>query len=524
MKNPGSQSYNKALFWLISLSTLLRLFLAVTLDLGNDEVYYHTYALYPDWSHFDHPPMVGWIIQLFSLGMFMDAHWLMRLPAVVFSALNTWMIFKLGKRIKDEKTAWYAALLYSSSFYLSIISGTFIMPDSPQIFFWILALNIMIDILPSKELNLNNKKKFLWLGMIIGLGMLSKYTSVFLWLGILLYLLFNNRHWFKSLYLYASGLLSILVFSPVLIWNYVHNFVSFGFHGNRVELMDRSLRFDLLGTELIGQFFYQNPVIFVLVWLAVFYSLRKTHSFLENSKHQLLLYQSIPMILVFIGVSLFRGTLPHWSGPAYVSLIVLAAAFISHKTKFSGLRLPHSLKAALGLFLLIIGLGFAEVNYGLLNLKGIVGKDITLDVYGWKQLNEKFKIIKNRAEDGGHIEAGAPIISKRWFPAAHIDYYVAYPNQTYVLGWGKLERIHKYAWINKEKGGFRKGMDLWYITLENDFMSPSFANKYFEAIYPIDTIPISRSNKTVNRAYVYIFKSLNKIPPDALSEIKVKNY
>ena len=64
------QNINKCLILLLSVSALLRGFLAFFLEFGNDEVYYWTYALYPDWSHFDHPPMVGFMMQLFSGNLF----------------------------------------------------------------------------------------------------------------------------------------------------------------------------------------------------------------------------------------------------------------------------------------------------------------------------------------------------------------------------------------------------------------------------------------------------------------------
>jgi len=56
----------RPLLYLILFSSLIRAFIAQFIGLGNDEVYYFTYALFPDWSHFDHPPMVGWVIQFFS--------------------------------------------------------------------------------------------------------------------------------------------------------------------------------------------------------------------------------------------------------------------------------------------------------------------------------------------------------------------------------------------------------------------------------------------------------------------------
>jgi 4-amino-4-deoxy-L-arabinose transferase-like glycosyltransferase len=508
----------KPLIWLIFISSILRLIVAFFIELGNDEVYYHTYALYPDWSHFDHPPMVGWVIQIFSFGFFMQATWLMRLPAVILAAANTWLMFELGSQIKNEKTGWYAALLYTSSIYTSLISGVFIMPDTPQVFFWILALYLMVDILPDKDMVAPSKRKLLILGAVIGLGMLSKYTSVFLWLGVFLYILFYNRNWFKTWQLYVSGILSILIFSPVFIWNYLHHFISFTFHGNRVDVQQSSIRFDFIGTEILGEFIYQNPVVFVLVWVAVFYGIRHHYNFVEKRKFHLLLFQSVPMILVFLFFSLFRRTLPHWTGPAYIALILIGATFLSRKTRKHIFNYPPFIQASLITILLIIAIGFTEIRYGWINLKPLIGTDITLDMYGWRQMKKQFKPIKAKAESEHLIQQNAPIVSPRWFPAAHLDYYVAQPSNTYVLGWGSLERIHKYAWINRDRGGYKKGMDVWYITLENDFMTPAFGEKYFENVIAYDTMEVVRSGEIVNRAYVYIFENLQKLPPNDFAD------
>jgi len=159
------------LIFLILISTLVRGFLAFTLEFNNDEVYYWTYALYPDWSHFDHPPMVGLVIQLFSGNLYFDSEFFIRLGSVVFGAVNTWLVFLIGRRIKDELTGWYAALLYTASLYCFIIAGVFILPDTPQVFFWLLSLYLLIRLLPDKELMAKNRHYLLLAGFTIGLAM-----------------------------------------------------------------------------------------------------------------------------------------------------------------------------------------------------------------------------------------------------------------------------------------------------------------------------------------------------------------
>ena len=47
-------------FILLAVSEIMRAFFAGFVELGNDEVYYLTYARFPALSHFDHPPMWAW--------------------------------------------------------------------------------------------------------------------------------------------------------------------------------------------------------------------------------------------------------------------------------------------------------------------------------------------------------------------------------------------------------------------------------------------------------------------------------
>src|ERR1043165_5372232 len=119
MMQESSDKLTKTVIWLIAIATLVRLFLATQLELGNDEVYYWTYALYPDWSHFDHPPMVGLLAQFFSLNLLLKSDFFMRLGPIVLSSASTWIIFLIGRKIKNAKTGLYAAFLFTGSIYCS---------------------------------------------------------------------------------------------------------------------------------------------------------------------------------------------------------------------------------------------------------------------------------------------------------------------------------------------------------------------------------------------------------------------
>jgi len=133
-------NYKQRLFYLLFCTILFKLIVAGLIELGNDEVYYYTYALQSDWNHFDHPPIVGILIRLSTFNLFWLSDVSMRLGAILSSAIATYFIYQTGKIISTEKTGWYAALLYNFSVYTGIIAGLFILPDSPQMLFWTASL------------------------------------------------------------------------------------------------------------------------------------------------------------------------------------------------------------------------------------------------------------------------------------------------------------------------------------------------------------------------------------------------
>jgi hypothetical protein len=99
----------------------------------------------------------------------------------------------------------------------------------------------------------------------------------------------------------------------------------------------------------------------------------------------------------------------------------------------------------------------------------------------------------------------------RWFPAANFDYYVARKIDKTVYALGTLERIHKYFWINKQRGNLKRGSDAWYIALSDDYEDPvALYGSLFEMILPSDTICILRGQDTVRKAFVYRLINLKK--------------
>jgi hypothetical protein len=509
------------LWILIAISFAIRAFIAWTLELGNDEVYYWTYALYPDLSHFDHPPMVGYMIQFFSLNLLFDSEIWIRMSSLILGSINIWLFFQMGKKLHGPRTGLIAATLYVASVYGTVITGIFILPDTPQMFFWLISLYLIIDIFHTETKPSKANKLLLYTGILIGLGMLSKYTSVYLWFGIFIYIILFDRKWLKSGYLYLSVILSIILFSPVIWWNIQNDFVSLSFQGGRVNpASGLELRPDYFFMEVLGEFLYNNPINVVLIILAVISLLKKRIKNGINRSFKILLSISLPLIFTFLFLSLFKRTLPHWTAPAYTTLLLLAAYHLNEIPGSAKVLFPKPMRYSLGLLLLVMTVGILQIKLGIIrfdhpdkvSVTKLGQKDISLDIYGWKKIGSEFTQILQRDRESGYFNSEY-IISHRWFPAANLDYYAGFPNDIKVLGLGYISAIHKYYWINQKRGGFDLGMNAYCITTSHNYSDPyEDFSQFFSRIEPSDTLHIKRNGKHVMNVFIYRLKDMKQLP------------
>ena len=516
------------LFILIISSALARALIAYFLDLGSNEAYYWTYGLYPDVSHLDQPPMIGWFIQLFTVNLYFKGEIFLRLAAIAVGSLNTWIIFILGRRIKNELTGFYAAILYTASLYCSIFIGTFINPDTPQSLFYLLSIYFLHEGLIVKyeacdESKLLCRMSLVLAGLFIGLALLSKYSSIFLWVGVGVYVLSHDRKMLKEPFLYIAAIISALFIIPIFYWNYNNDFASFTFQGAKLLSIENGINLKFLLGEVNRAFIYNNPINILIVFAAIF-SFNKRR-FLKDSQYSLLLSLALPIIIFFLATSLFTETLPNWSAPGYFTLILISAAYLSSKYEIhnkgtKGIILPSPLRYSLSLFIIAITFGLAQYFTGFMNVEvkrdkdyKIGSDDFTLERYGWDKLADEFKVLREADIATKKMDAKTFILSPLWSDAALCDYYLASPNNTTVKTIGLLNETRKYAWITDELGSFKMGENAYYIESSRDKKSMlELGNRYFKHVELAKTIYIKRLHQPVLRFTIYRFRELSVIP------------
>jgi hypothetical protein len=453
--------------------------IAGSLELGNDEVYYQTYALRLQWDYFDHPPMVALLIRLSTCNLFFQHEFFIRLGSVCCSAAGTWLIFKIGSRINNLRTGWIAAVLYNTSFYTSVIAGTFILPDSPQVIFWLLSIYLMIRVL-EKPAYTSRAVPFILLGVSIGLCIMSKVHGIFLWFGFGGYIIFHRRELLKSPALWISACISLVIICPIYLWNLENHFLTYSYHQGRIRFWGERPDIDHLLQQVLGSVFYSNPVNFIL-YMITLYSLVKRKKFGLPDKYPLLLWLSLPLILVLIWTSLYSETLPHWSGPAYLSLMILSACYLDDKTRT--MDSTKWLQTAAWVYIAVVLLGVSCIQFlpfriGSRDEKYLGKGDITLDMNGWRQFAVHFDSLYQSDLASGRMKRNAAIISDYWFPAGHLDHYYGVPYHHNLLVFGPIHDIHYFAWLNQQRPRLSPGSDAYFIYASNYYGPPKSPLKH----------------------------------------------
>jgi hypothetical protein len=224
---------------------------------------------------------------------------------------------------------------------------------------------------------------------------------------------------------------------------------------------------------------------------------------------------SLPMLLVFWSVSLFNPTLPHWSGPAYIPLyFVVACWFDQGKTVF----FPLVFKLALGLVGVVLLVGvlaikFSPVNFGSKDQSNYGEYCPTLDLSGWKKLGEKFSLIQAEDLSSGEMKSGAVLLTNKWFPGGHLEFYVSRPLKMPLIGVGRLQDLHQFAWLNKERNELKLGMDAYAIVPSNLPLNVAEVyGEYFTTIELPEKLLQQRGGGVVRYFYIYKLKNCKKIP------------
>jgi hypothetical protein len=378
--------------------TAVRFLMAWIIPLSPEEAYHWNFARHLDWSYYDHPPMLAWAIALGRL-VFGDTELGVRFVPLLFSTGTAAVLARLAQRFYGERAAAWTVFLLAVNPCVLVI-GAWGFPDAPLLFFWSLTLGLVW-----RALERGQGTWWLGAGAALGAAMLSKYTAAFLVPSIFGYLIFSKQHrrWLATPWPYLGGVIAILVFMPVVYWNWTHHWASFRFQSTArfAAANDFKWRSGLvfLGEQWLAILPLTLPLGLVAFWQALVS---------RRPQERFLLWLFLPMIGFFWMFGFTPSYHVLWALPAYLSLTVLmAGAVVGGETLLARLYRDQIKWIGVAAGCVLIGC----VIHAVWVLPGI---SPLRETYGWDQIAARARVERLKMEDrelrmedrGSRIEDG----------------------------------------------------------------------------------------------------------------------
>ena len=445
---------------------VLRVIISIKLNLTDDEAYYYTWTKHLSYSYFDHPPMVAYFLKLSTL-IFGETNLAMRVPGLVGSLVSSVFIYKIVYYFsKDEKKAFWGLGVYQ---VLPIFSMGAIMtlPDTPLMLFYVLSLWVFIKIVYEKK-----SHYWYYLGVLMGLGFLSKYNMVLVYPSVFFFLLFSkeDRYWFKRKEPYLAFGISLLFFIPVILWNMEHNWASFGFHLKDRQSSTFAFRPKYFFRFLLAQLVVASAILFFAFWKDIWQNFKKRDV-------KLLAWFAFPIFIVFGISSISNASKIHWTAMAFIPMIIISSMYKTWKPLFT--------KIAVGFAIVLTSIIYIQGLYPMIPMTD----DITNDMYGWDKTGVAVdKILK---EDKNFF-----LFSNRYQTTSQLSFYL--PNKEYVYSLNGSTEMFDF-WEPEDKLIGKNG-----IFVTQTFYEVNPADLYlFDKIELVEKIPVYRGGKLAREYFIY---------------------
>src|ERR1700674_6096689 len=247
----------------------LRLVAASWTPLTFDEAYYWRWSKHLAFGYYDHPPAVAYVIRAGTM-IAGDTELGVRLVSILLALPMSFAVYRAATILfGGERVAATATILLNVTLMAAV--GTLIVtPDAP-----LLVASSFVLFFLAKVLESGRGAWWLAGGAAVGAALLSKYTALFFGPAILIWLVAvpKLRRWLISPWLYLGGLVALAIFTPVILWNADHHWVSFIKQIGRARIEDFRPVFiaELIPTQIA----FATPLVFILGAMGLYALLRR---------------------------------------------------------------------------------------------------------------------------------------------------------------------------------------------------------------------------------------------------------
>ena len=237
---------------------VLRLVAAAWTPLTFDEAYYWMWSKHLAGGYYDHPPMVALVIRLGTM-IAGDTELGVRLVSILLALPMSFAVYRAAEILFGGRRVAATATILLNVTLMAAVGTLIVTPDAP-----LLVASSFVLFFLAKVLETGRGAWWLAVGAAVGAALLSKYTALFFGPAILIWLVSvpRLRRWLISPWPYLGGLVALAIFSPVILWNADHQWVSFIKQIGRARIEDFTPAFiaELIPTQIA----FATPLVFIL--------------------------------------------------------------------------------------------------------------------------------------------------------------------------------------------------------------------------------------------------------------------
>ena len=392
-----------------------------------DELYYLDCARHLAWGYVDQPPLIAFIAWL-ERHVTGDSLYSIRFLPALAGALTVWLAGRLARVFGADAFGQCLAALavLIASGYLALFHILTMNAFEPLL--WLVAVCLIVRIIQT-----GNQKLWLWFGVVAGIGILNKWSMLFLGLGVLIGLvLTRERRAFAHKWIWLGFAIAMLIWLPNVIWNIQH-------HWPFLELMKHvhSSGRDVVRSPipfLLDQAFAMNPLT-VPLWLAGVWWLFFGRTNDSETRGR---YRTIGWIYLFLLIFFILGraksyylwpvypilfaagavALEQWTARARVLRAVYVAALVLGGALLVPLALPVLSPEAFIHYQQALHLSPPQIEH---QQNGPLHQQIYADMFGWDEM----------AREVGHAYSNLPpdirsktaIVAHGYGEASAIDFF-----------------------------------------------------------------------------------------------------
>jgi hypothetical protein len=275
-----------------------------------DELYYLAAGRHLDWGYVDFAPLTALYARIgLLLGGSLTA--IRVIPAVAGAALVA-LVMAMTRRLGGNLFAQGLAglcILVSPAF---LVLDNFLNMNAVEPLIWTGAVYVLMQIIQT-----GNSRLWIWFGVLIGVGLENKHSTLFFAAPVFLALLVSGYHReFRKPWIWLGGIIALLIFLPNLVWQWQHNFPTL----EDLENVRRSGKNIVLGPgAFVWQQVYVLHPVLLPVWVAGLVS------YIRNSR---LRFLGVTYLLFFVLMFALKAK-HYYLFPIYPMLIAGGAKVIA---------------------------------------------------------------------------------------------------------------------------------------------------------------------------------------------------